>query len=41
MPQISYQWRGLPRRTTCQVTVRAYNALGHSGWSTRKYIRTT
>lgn len=40
VPNISYQWRGLPRHTTCQVTVRASNALGHSGWQTRKSIRT-
>jgi hypothetical protein len=39
-PAISYQWRGLPRSTYCQVTVRAYNPMGHSGWSTRKIIRT-
>ncbi|KQX68587.1 peptidoglycan DD-metalloendopeptidase family protein [Angustibacter sp. Root456] len=41
VPKISQQWRGLPRHTTCQVTVRAYNVMGHSGWQTRKSIRTT
>jgi hypothetical protein len=40
VPQISYQWRNLPRRTYCQVTVRAYNPMGHSGWSKRVAIRT-
>ncbi|GAA4355770.1 peptidoglycan DD-metalloendopeptidase family protein [Angustibacter luteus] len=39
-PAISYQWRNLPRGTVCQVTVRAHNPVGWSGWSPRHSIRT-
>jgi len=38
---ISYEWHPIAPHMTCQVTVRAHNPVGWSGWSTRHYVTTS
>ncbi len=37
---IHYSWKPARRNTTCEVMVRAHNALGYGPWSTRKFVAT-
>jgi hypothetical protein len=37
---LHYNWTGMPRGRTCQVTVRAINSVGAGAWSTRSLATT-
>jgi murein DD-endopeptidase MepM/ murein hydrolase activator NlpD len=38
---ISYTWHPIAPRMTCEVTVRAHNSVGWSGFSQRKFVTTS